>query len=49
MLAPMVSGLKVCKEGLLQTAIPLYEKNMPEFAAHCVMPGSEKISADFLM
>ncbi len=24
MLAPMVSGLKVCKEGLLQTAIPLY-------------------------
>lgn len=25
MLAPMVSGLKVYKEGLLQTAIPLYD------------------------
>lgn len=49
MLAPMVSGLKVYKEGLLQTAIPLYACCMPEFVAHCVMPGSEKISADFLM
>lgn len=49
MLVFMVSGLKVCKEGLLQTAIPLYVWCMFEFVVYCVMLGSEKISVDFLM